>query len=73
MVLVFFGMIVIALVVLFIVVFVGFLMVIYFNEFAFHKLWQVVKLIFEIFVGVLTVVYGFFVILVVVLVLRGFG
>jgi phosphate transport system permease protein len=70
---VFLGTIVIATVALLVAVPVGLLTGIYLNEFAPHRVRQVVKPILEILSGVPTVVYGFFAILVVAPALRDFG
>ncbi len=70
---VFLGTIVIATVALLVAVPVGLLTAIYLNEFAQHRVRQVVKPVLEILSGVPTVVYGFFAILVVAPALRQFG
>jgi len=70
---VFLGTIVIATIALLVAVPVGLLTGIYLNEFASHRVRQVIKPVLEILSGVPTVVYGFFAILVVAPALRQFG
>lgn len=61
------GMFFVIVIVMFVVIFIGLVCVVFLSEYVLNSVWKILKLMLELLVGILIIVYGFFVLIVVIL------